>query len=1355
MSSTPYPPYARDALRSAGTLPQLHSAAMRVGLGDALKAPCAPLAANPDVPPDAARLLANLMAAGAVTLGDVLSPGRMQGIVGNTLKGTRDRLLAAVRRELEAALEIPAPKPQPKRAPPAPRAPRAAEKEQRPRDRQELQRWAEEHGVAPLLKRRLDRELRGLPEDLRMAGRYDETLTLAELIVPGRGGNRLEFLLGRSRSERVAETAWRFLVKQAADHQAWEAQARVEDAQLPLPSEPTLRTVVEHLRTERERLRQLNGFLPEPQGVLVSVLDDPPRLMVAGGDVDAPMVVPLEAWELGPLHASHGTARNFSAEFDDCDHALLAVDAVLRLLCREPEGAVARQVAETLRTPRWAKDLKQLLAIHERHDKQRAPAVMQLAWRLRPVGDAMELLPVLQKQTKRGNFTSGSAVAAHELVDSPDVHPSPAERRALQLLAGHAEVWQPGGAQQHLRALEQLVGHPRVTLATDGRDRDAEPLTVRTGRVGLAVAPTKGGALTLSPTVDGQPAPALARALTGVSHGRGRALRVALLSSDQKEVSLLRVTPESRDLILKLHERQPSFPPEATDELLAFTGLIGTELPVDLPPSLRGEELPDAKLLVLRLTTLGETGLHAEVLCRPVLGGPAFPPGEGLPETYTTVDGRRVFARRDLAAEVERARELTALLRLRSDEEESAFHFDLERQDDALDLVTRLAEAPHPSLVVEWSGRPWSVTRAATTQQLRVEVGRRRDWFGLDGTLDVDGERVRLAVVLDTLRRKQRYVRVSPERFVALSQRMREQLAPLAAGTFVHKEELTLGPAAALALEEVIPELAAVTTDESFATFRERVRAARAMEPALPADFRASLRPYQHDGFRWMARMAQWGAGACLADDMGLGKTVQALALLQARHGEGPALVVAPTSVCRNWMDEAARFAPALKARLYREIPEAEREGAVAGLGAGDLLVISYGMLVRELSRLAARTWATLVVDEAQAVKNVNTQRAQACRELDAAFRLALTGTPLENHLGELWSLYRVVFPGLLGSWEEFRERFAGPIERDGDNERRVALASLCRPFLLRRTKAQVAPELPPRTDMTVLVEPSPAERRLYEQARLAAAAQVAGLAEVPEEKRRFQVLAALTRLRLCACHPRLYDENSAVTSSKVTRLMELVDELREEGHRALVFSQFTSLLGLVREELDRRNVRYLYLDGQTPAAKRDELVRLFQAGQGGELFLISLKAGGTGLNLTAATYVIHLDPWWNPAVEDQASDRAHRIGQQRPVTVMRLVTEGTVEQQILSLHQDKRALVAGVLEGTEAAGRLSTSELMDLIQTGAVRGGEEPGDDEIVSEAPARTTPRSPAPSRARRTAEEEPPAPQDKVPAPQDKVP
>jgi SNF2 family DNA or RNA helicase len=456
-----------------------------------------------------------------------------------------------------------------------------------------------------------------------------------------------------------------------------------------------------------------------------------------------------------------------------------------------------------------------------------------------------------------------------------------------------------------------------------------------------------------------------------------------------------------------------------------------------------------------------------------------------------------------------------------------------------------------------------------------------------------------------------------------------------------------------------------------------------------------------------MARLAAWGAGAVLADDMGLGKTLQAIALLVRRSSEGPQLVVAPTSVGFNWRRELARFAPELVVRSYAGPDRARR---LEEAGPGQVFVTSYGVVLRDAAELRAVRWATLVLDEAQAVKNPKTQRARALRGLDADWILALTGTPLENHPADLWALFRIVFPGLLGSFEAFRAGYLPEVEADpgaprtrrGEAEAPTLASSALRraiaPFVLRRTKAEVARELPPRTDVVVDVTLSERERALYDDARLAAIAEMEK-ADVTEETHHHpRVLAALTRLRQLACHPRLVDPRSRVPSSKLERFLQLATDLRAEGRRALVFSQFVRHIDLVAAALEETGARFARLDGRTPPEVRARRVDAFQEGAL-DLFLVSLKAGGTGLNLTAADTVVLLDPWWNPAVEDQAADRAHRIGQRQPVTVLRLIARGTVEEKMLDVHAEKRDLFARLLGGAAAPGRLTTEELVALIR--------------------------------------------------------
>ncbi len=456
-------------------------------------------------------------------------------------------------------------------------------------------------------------------------------------------------------------------------------------------------------------------------------------------------------------------------------------------------------------------------------------------------------------------------------------------------------------------------------------------------------------------------------------------------------------------------------------------------------------------------------------------------------------------------------------------------------------------------------------------------------------------------------------------------------------------------------------------------------------EAPLPKDLTAELRSYQRHGVNWLSFLRDAGLGALLADDMGLGKTLQTLTVLPRRVDAGAgSLVVCPTSVLDNWAKELARFRPALRVSPYHGPSRALDPDA-------DVTLTTYALLRIDRSELSAVRWAAVVLDEAQAIKNPGSLTARAAYGLDAGFRVALTGTPVENRLEELWSQMHFTNPGLVGSQDDFERRFAKPIA-GGDARAAVRLEARIRPVLLRRMKAEVAPELPPRTDLVLSVHLDERERAAYDAVRLATRKEV--LKRLGGGGSVLGALEALLRLRQAACHMALLPGRAAEGSTKVDRLLEVLEEAVKEGHKALVFSQWTSMLDLVEPALKKASIAFTRLDGST--RDRGEVVARFQDQAGPPVLLLSLKAGGTGLNLTAADHVFLLDPWWNPAVEEQAADRAHRIGQDRPVFVHRLVAKDTVEERLLALQAQKRALADQVISAGAAS--LTREDLLGLL---------------------------------------------------------
>ncbi|MDF9620661.1 DEAD/DEAH box helicase [Pseudomonas entomophila] len=481
-----------------------------------------------------------------------------------------------------------------------------------------------------------------------------------------------------------------------------------------------------------------------------------------------------------------------------------------------------------------------------------------------------------------------------------------------------------------------------------------------------------------------------------------------------------------------------------------------------------------------------------------------------------------------------------------------------------------------------------------------------------------------------------------------------------------------------------------------------RLRDARDLQVAPPTGLNATLRPYQQQGLNWLQALREMGTGGILGDDMGLGKTLQTLAhlLLEKEAGRlaNPALAVMPTSLVPNWLDEARRFAPDLRV-LALHGPG--RTKHFAALGEYDLVLTTYALAPRDLEHLKAQPWHLLVLDEAQNIKSSTSKAAQAVRELQADQRLCLTGTPMENNLGELWSIFHFLMPGWLGDSKRFTQDYRTPIERHGDTERMAHLASRIRPFLLRRTKEQVATELPAKTEMIHWVELSDAQRDTYEAVRVAMDKKVRDeIARSGAARSQIVILDALLKLRQVCCDLRLVKgteiKGTFADKGKLGSLLEMLEELLSEGRKVLLFSQFTSMLALIEFELEKRGIRYSLLTGDT--RDRRAPVQQFQNGES-DVFLISLKAGGTGLNLTAADTVIHYDPWWNPASENQATDRAYRIGQDKPVFVFKLITRGTVEEKIQLLQQEKAALAAGLLDGGQGGQwRLRDEEIEALF---------------------------------------------------------
>jgi SNF2 family DNA or RNA helicase len=823
---------------------------------------------------------------------------------------------------------------------------------------------------------------------------------------------------------------------------------------------------------------------------------------------------------------------------------------------------------------------------------------------------------------------------------------------------------------------------------------------------------------------------------TGINILKETPTRYAVMKVEQKHV----------DIINALGGKSLKVPKAAEKQLAEIIGRLSAVITVQstlLEHNTDVEKIKGDATIHVHLLPIGE-GMKVEFYVKPFNSAPPFvKPAKGTTNLIAEINGIRKAAIRDLKLEKKNASDVENALQSLGKFEAFEMEWLVETPDDCLEVLLELrkltqanAETPEkveetkalpkakkskkgentegsastnlldtglPKVVVEWpKGERFKILKQLGFENMSLRVSRKNDWFSLEGEVKVSEDRVlsmkTLLELVSTAKSNGQFIELGDGQFLALTKQLSKKLKALSDYADPQKDgSLRFHPLAAGAIDDFTSEIDQLEADKHWKAHLKKLKNLSTIQAELPSTFNAELRPYQLDGYQWLMRLADWGVGACLADDMGLGKTVQALAMLVARAEQGAALVLAPVSVCRNWEREARRFAPTLNPIIFRDGDRAEM---VKNLQPFDVLICTYDLMQREADILKGVKFSTIILDEAQAIKNYTTKRTKAAMDLQGDFRVITTGTPVENHLGELWSLYNFINPGLLGSIGHFQEKFGTPIDKNGDRDKKTHLKKLIQPFILRRKKNDVLDDLPAKTEITLSVSLSEGERAFYETLRRNAVESLERMTEEGDGSKQLKILAELMRLRRACCNPNLVSPELGLKSSKLELFAETVEELLDNGHKALVFSQFVGHLGLIKEWVESKGIKYQYLDGSTTPQKREEAIAAFQSGRGGDLFLISLKAGGTGLNLTAADYVIHTDPWWNPAVEDQASDRAHRIGQTRPVTIYRLITENTIEEKILQLHAHKRDLADSLLEGSDASAKMTSADLLALMKS-------------------------------------------------------
>ncbi|WP_029893300.1 DEAD/DEAH box helicase [Desulfohalovibrio reitneri] len=716
-------------------------------------------------------------------------------------------------------------------------------------------------------------------------------------------------------------------------------------------------------------------------------------------------------------------------------------------------------------------------------------------------------------------------------------------------------------------------------------------------------------------------------------------------------------------------------------------------VPAQYNPKLFLDE--EGSLLTLQIQNVYETE-HTEV----VLPGP----NPDLQTGSYAFEGKSYLLRRDQQAESE----LITLLQDMNFQARNNANWFLEPEEAIaflLDAYPKLVETYRVYGEQNLSRYKVRLSKPVVTAEIETE-DEDNAWFNLDLSVDYDGQKVPIDKIWKAWTEGKRYVQLKDGSYTSLPESWLEKLSDKlrAMGYDPDKPpKNTFKQYEVPVLDKLVEDLDEVHTDSFWNSLRDKIHNFKQIEPVkTPKNLNATLRPYQTQGLSYLNFLRQYGFGGVLADEMGLGKTVQTLSFLQhlkENKMEGPSLIVVPTSVLPNWQRECEKFVPEMKALM---VYGARREGMFKEIGSSDVVLTTYALLRRDLDELQKHEFSAIVLDEAQNIKNPNTITARSVRKLSGKVRICLSGTPIENNLFELWSLFEFLMPGFLGSQHAFQRSIVKPI-KDGDEDTLNYLRGRVKPFILRRTKSEVAKDLPPKVETTHYCALSAEQMELY--ASLAKKLKDQVMATVDEKgmaKSQMSILDALLKLRQICCHPRLLKldmpgVSTNLPSGKFDAFKDLVTEVIEEGHKVLVFSQFVQMLHIIRSWLSINKIPFSYLDGASK--DRFEQVERFNSDPDIPIFLISLKAGGTGLNLTSADYVIHYDPWWNPAVESQATDRTHRIGQTRQVFSYKMICQNTVEEKILKLQEQKKGIADAIIPGQDSWKSLTRDDLEMLFE--------------------------------------------------------
>lgn len=932
----------------------------------------------------------------------------------------------------------------------------------------------------------------------------------------------------------------------------------------------------------------------------------------------------------------------------------------------------------------WEKTLERLVAITQTEEEEppAQPTTRRLVWLVSVYNGRISAAAREQKHSNRG-WSKGRVIPFKKLLDDAH-HMSIVTDQDLAL----CRLLRKGGTQwgflENDYYLDEdalpgaLVGHPLLFRADDPKVR----VEVVRGKCHFVVQ-QKHNDVQLSCT------PAI-----------GSGFRVWVEEETPTRFSVIDLSEKQMEVIAAL--KSPLLIPMTEEKRIrSMMSSMAGIMPIQAHwgDGIPARNVPPCETIFVLLLPMNR-GLTVRLRVRP-LDDMWMMPGEGARTLLGEVEQAKVQTARNLHREQARALEIVETCQL-DGWDTGPWEWELATPELCIPFLSELKEMDGDIELMWPEGEVFKVW-TATPMDVGINIQHNQDWFELRGEVKVGKDLVIAFQKLLKLVGKAEgpFISLGQNGYVRLNQQlyyMMTQIGGCAQRIYGDKVRVHRhAPLTLNLLSEIVDEK---NVDEAWLRKQREMQHLEHEDPPLPEGLNVAPRAYQIEGFKWLYRLSAMGAGACLADDMGLGKTLQALMVALTRANKGPTLVIAPSSVLQNWFREIQRFTPDLNPMFLD--PNPNRRNCKPG--PMDVLITSYALLQRERLLLRNFQWQTMILDEAQTIKNPEAKTTMAAKDMTAQFKIALSGTPIENHLTELWSIFDFLNPGLLGIQRQFHQHFAGAEIFDQVGQRRI-LRKIIGPFILRRLKNDVLDELPPKTEVVLRVVQNEAERAFYEGMRRKAVQKADHSWDSP--KKALKIFALLTRMRRCCCHPSLVLDMATLAekskellgeSSKIQMLGRLLDDLLANGHKVLIFSQFIDHLSLIRNMLDKREIQHQYLDGRTPRGERQKRIDAFQEGQG-NVFLISLKAGGLGLNLTAADFVIHMDPWWNPAVEDQASDRAHRLGQEKPVTVYRLITKDTIEEKMMELHERKRQLAQEILETGGSMSPIGAEQMLSLLR--------------------------------------------------------